>query len=114
MVLGGSSVMSAALLAMARALEAREVDVKLATKTAKEYVVDLFADEQIDHVGLEEVRFDQSSDVWEITIGFSRPWDRGPLKILPDPAQRSYKVVRINDTDGRVMSVVHRALTAAN
>lgn len=114
MVLIGSSVMRAALPAMARALEAREVDVKLATKTAKEYVVDLFADEQIDHVGLEEVRFDQSSDVWEITIGFSRPWDRGPLKILPDPAQRSYKVVRINDTDGRVMSVVHRALTTAN
>ena len=106
--------MGVALPAKTRALGAREVDVKLATKTAKEYVVDLFADEQIDHVGLEEVRFDQSSDVWEITIGFSRPWDRGPLRILPDPAQRCYKVVRINDADGQVVSVVHRALTTAD
>lgn len=90
------------------------MDVKRAAKTAKEYVVDLFADEQIDHVGLEEVKFDHGSDVWEITIGFSRPWDRGPLQFAPDPAQRSYKVVRISDADGQVISVVHRALTTAS
>ena len=93
---------------------ASEVDVKQAAKTAKKYVVDLFADEQIDHVGLEEVKFDDSSDVWEITIGFSRPWDRGLLPIAPDPARRSYKIVRISDADGQVMSVVHRVLTAAS
>ena len=43
-------------------------------------------------VGLEEVEFDDESDQWLITIGFSRPWDRpespvggsprGPAKAL--------------------------------
>jgi hypothetical protein len=89
------------------------VDVKRAAKTAKEYVLDLFAEEQIEHVGLEEIRFDSSADIWEVTIGFSRPWDRGPLTILPDPAHRSYKIVRINDADGEVVSVGHRAVTTA-
>ena len=93
---------------------ARDVDVKGAAKTAKEYVIDLFADEEIAHVGLEEVKFDQRSNVWEITIGFSRPWDRGPLQIAPDPTQRSYKVVRVSDADGQVLSVVHRALTSVS
>ena len=88
------------------------MDVKQAARTAKKYVIDIFSDEQIDHVGLEEVKFDHDSDVWEITIGFSRPWDRALLQIAPDPARRSYKVVRINDTDGHVLSVVHRALTS--
>lgn len=32
------------------------MDVKQAAKVAKEYVIDLFADEQIEHVGLEEVK----------------------------------------------------------
>lgn len=89
------------------------MDVKQAVKTSKEYVIDLFADEQIDHVGLEEVKFDQHTNVWEITIGFFRPWDRGPLQLGPDPAKRSYKIVRINDKDGHVVSVVHRVLADA-
>ncbi len=93
---------------------ASELDVKRAAKAAKEYVADLFADEQIDHVGLEEVKFDRSANVWEITIGFSRPWDRGLLKIAPGPSQRSYKVVRISDADGEVLAVVNRALTTAS
>ena len=89
------------------------MDVKRAAKTAKEYVLDLFAEEQIEHVGLEEIRFDSGANIWEVTIGFSRPWDRGPLTILPDPAHRSYKIVRINDADGEVVSVGHRAVTTA-
>lgn len=89
------------------------MDVKQAAKVAKDYVIDLFADEQIEHVGLEEVKFDQHSDVWEITIGFFRPWNRGPLSFGLSPAQRSYKIVRIDDADGHVVSVEHRVLATA-
>ena len=89
------------------------MDVKQAAKVAKEYVIDLFADEQIEHVGLEEVKFNQHSKFWEITIGFFRPWNRGPLSFGPSPAQRSYKIVSIDDTDGQVTSVKHRVMDAA-
>ena len=35
------------------------MDVKQAVRTAKEHVVELFADEPIENVGLEEVEFDE-------------------------------------------------------
>ena len=50
--------------------------------------------------------FDDESDQWLITIGFSRPWDRPKVlsaALREDPLKRSYKVVRINDADGRVI-----------
>lgn len=90
------------------------MDAKKATKAAKEYIIDVFGDEQIDHIGLEEVKFDEQQSIWEITIGFSRPWNRDVLTRLPNPDERSYKVVRIKDWDGRVVSVTHRALTTVD
>ena len=91
------------------------MDVKEAARSAKAYIIDLFADEQIQHVGLEDVKFDDQANVWNITIGFSRPWNRSTLgPVIPDPTHRSYKIVRINDEDGAVMSVAHRVLTAAD
>ena len=48
------------------------MDVKEAVRTAREYVVDLFQDENIINVGLEEVVFEEVSAVWKITIGFSQ------------------------------------------
>ena len=52
------------------------MEVKEAVLTAKRYVADVFADEVVTDVGLEEVEFDEESDVWVVTIGFSRPWDQ--------------------------------------
>ena len=72
--------------------------------TAKAYLVDLFEDEQITNVGLEEVVFDEASAVWRITIGFSRSWDlKGPLSVTMAGASpdRSYKMLSISDATGR-------------
>ena len=92
------------------------MDVKEAARTAKAFLADLYEGEGIAHVGLEEVEFDETSNEWKITIGFSRPWDhRNPLTAAlgeGHPA-RSYKVVRINDDDGRVKSVKDRVLAAS-
>ena len=104
------------------------MDVKEAARTARAYITDLFADENVKHVGLEEVEFDDLSAVWHITIGFSRPWelpeDRPPsfssssvldeLKPPPPSTQRSYKIVRVRDADGHVISVMNRALADHN
>ncbi len=85
------------------------MDVKEVVRVAKNYVAELFRDEDITHVGLEEVDFDQS-DNWVVTIGFSRPWDRNIGSVLAGQASRSYKVVRIRDEDGKVLSVKERTL----
>ena len=97
------------------------MDVKEAARTAREYITDLFADEDVVYVGLEEVEFDDLSSVWNITIGFYRSWDL-PKPVLPvfegssppSLTRRSYKIVRIRDDDGHVMSVMNRALADHN
>ncbi len=88
------------------------MEVKEAVSLAKQYVHDLFADERIDNLGLEEVVFDEKSKTWSITVGFSRPWD-SPNRyggILPAELRRSYKVVKISDADKVVQSVKERTL----
>lgn len=90
------------------------MDVKQAVQTAKEHVVELFADESIADVGLEEVEFNELNEVWAITIGFSRPWDHpgGVSRAFGGaPTPRTFKIVRIEDDSGRVQSVKHRTLT---
>ena len=90
------------------------MDVKEAVRTAKVYIADLYTDEEIVNLGLEEVVFEEQPDTWKVTIGFSRPWDqKGPLvAALVDrsPTARSYKVLRIHDSSGQVKSLTDRFL----
>ena len=80
-----------------------------AVKTAKQYVTDLFADEGIVELGLEELDVDQGR-YWKITIGFSRPWSGSIPSVLGGQTGRSYKIVRIDDVNGRILSVKDRTL----
>uniref|UniRef100_UPI004056B7CA hypothetical protein n=1 Tax=Candidatus Electronema sp. TaxID=2698783 RepID=UPI004056B7CA len=87
------------------------MDVKEAVKLAKQYVLDLFAEEKINDLGLEEVEF--YAGEWLITLGFSRPWDEKhnaftALSMGPVSLHRSYKIVHIDDKAGQVKSVKHR------
>lgn len=88
------------------------MDVKDVTRTAREYITDLFADEQITNLGLEEVVYDVDSEQWSITFGFARPWDRqGDMGVrmgLKTP--RAYKVIRVDDNNGRVVALTDRIL----
>ena len=92
------------------------MEVKEAARTAKKYVNDLFAGENIINVGIEEVKFDEWSNEWKITVGFYRPWtikDHTNLLNIGYEAkrtERSYKVVSINDENGKVGSLEDRFL----
>ena len=46
------------------------MDVKEATSMARIYVTEVFADEEISQLGLEEVMYDHKQDRWRITMGF--------------------------------------------
>ena len=88
------------------------MDVKEAARLAKEYVTDLFAEERIGNVGLEEIEF-KSNGFWEVTVGFSRPWDHGGVATISlgqKGLRRSYKVLRINNHNGYIVSVKDRIL----
>jgi uncharacterized protein YdeI (YjbR/CyaY-like superfamily) len=53
--------------------EIEAMDVKEAIEKAKQYVKDIYAEEQITHLGLEEVERSAKSGTWAITLAFSRP-----------------------------------------
>lgn len=92
------------------------MEVKQAIQTAKSYVSDIFCDEGAFNIGLEEVEF--SGSRWEVTIGFSRQWDKPPrnpfsaMTSLEQPdlraVNRTYKVVEIDDESGEVIGVRNR------
>lgn len=91
------------------------MDVKAAAKEAKAYVKDLFNEEIVSRVQLEEVDFDDSKNVWVITVGFWRRPSRDTSdptaalsRIIGPHSERSFKTVCIRDLDGKVLSVKHR------
>ena len=89
------------------------MDVKEAAKLAKQYVANLFADEGITNVGLEEITLKRPENVWDVTVGFSRPWDHGGLATIvvgQTGLRRSYKQLRIDDRNGDVEWVKDRIL----
>ncbi len=89
------------------------MDVKEAVQIAKEYIGELFKSEGAVNIGLEEIDYSEDADVWRITIGLSRPWDRmrsflGDQQAGENAAfRRAYKVVSI-DQNRRVLSVKKR------
>ncbi len=92
------------------------MDVQEAVQMAKEYINKIFETENIQWVGLEEIVFDDASDSWKVTIGFSRAWGLVPTvsAAVGDRSARVFKVVQIDDHTGRIVSLTDRALLNAN
>ena len=90
------------------------MDVQEAVQTAKSHVTLLFENEGIGNVELEEIEYEPSGDIWRVTIGFTRDWERqGSLGAsLGLRGARAYKVLRIRGEDGTVQSVRDRVLPA--
>ena len=90
------------------------MNVKQAARAAKEHIIDIFDDEQITRIALEEVEFDSTTDEWRVTIGFNRPWDANNAltsRLTSDLYRdRSFKVVRIKDGSGEVSAIADRML----
>ena len=95
------------------------MEVQEAIRRAKEYVLDVFRDEEPTNVGLEEVEFDDRDNVWNVTIGFSRPWNStksftASLAGEQAPRKRAYKIVRMRDSDGKMIAIKRRDVLAAD
>ncbi len=94
------------------------MDVKEAVKLAKQQVREIFAEEALMNIGLEEVVFNEEDNTWAVTIGFSRPWDepRSSLAAISGGMypHRSYKVICISDIYAKVISVTDRESRTVN
>lgn len=86
------------------------MDVKSAVSEAKKWLADVMAEEHIGDIGLEGVEFDDRDSVWRITLGFSRPLNKGmggayaALAGAYDP-HRVYRVISVQEPDGKVLSM---------
>jgi hypothetical protein len=100
------------------------MDVRQAIAQAKAYLREVYADEGLTDLGLEETDFDETRGEWLITLGFFRPWNNPraaaqsaldaigyPLGAA-DPRRRTYKVVTISK-DGTIRAMKNRQATDA-
>ena len=96
--------------------EKATTQAKTAIARAKIFLSELFADEKISDLSLEEVRFEKGE--WRITLGFYRPLADGHI---PDilrsqlsavsfmrQKERTYKVVTISDDTGGLIAIRNR------
>ncbi len=91
------------------------MDVTDAIKVAKDDVTEVLADEAVTNLGLEETEYDPASGGWNITLGFSRPWNTPRTRAQEllenlgavSSLRRSYKVLTISNT-GEVLSMKTR------
>ena len=85
-----------------------------AVQAAKDYTEEVFGDEGISRIRLEEINFDADSDEWRITIGFNYKGTitklQSGLGVEPVYGNRQYKVVRVRDRDGAFAGLTDRML----
>lgn len=84
-----------------------QMDIKEAVRRATEQSKALYDEEGIRDVGLEEIVYE--GDCWDVTMGFYRGWDAARSGASAPWKCRAYKVVRIRDLTGSVVSIKHRA-----
>jgi hypothetical protein len=80
------------------------MDIKGAVRIAKEFVQELFADEGISNLSLEEI--EHIKNHWNVTIGFDRPISGSPNALTQMTGQisiRQYRVVSLRES-GEVVS----------
>jgi hypothetical protein len=87
--------------------------LKDAVRASKAFVADLFADEGLYDLLLEEVTFDPEEKLWRVTVSFQRKTNENQTGIaaLAISFRRAYKVVTISDTNAEVISVKERENT---
>ncbi|MDX1970651.1 MAG: hypothetical protein SFV23_26005 [Planctomycetaceae bacterium] len=82
------------------------LDVKTAIKTAMRFVGEVFEDQPIADLRLEEVEFDESTDQWGVTVSFLRASGKNAVEIaLGEEVPREYKRVWLVAATGNVTSL---------
>ena len=110
------------------------MDMMSAVRLAKKHIADLYEDEGISKIGLEQVEYDETNKQWDVTIGFTSPnapavtpkrEERAPMdfsgRSATSPADfkqsylgnRRFKVVEIEEDSGRVITVRDLFLSSA-
>lgn len=86
------------------------MEVKEAVKKAREYIQEIYSDEHVNDIRLEEVEYEHHENAWNVTLSFSRP-AAGLQQIVGAP--RDYKTIVIDNPSRRVTAMRIRQLRNA-
>lgn len=88
------------------------IDIKKAVCAAREQAMQLFADEVLPHLALEEITFDEQEQHWLVTFGFDAPnrirrktMEPNLFPTFEEETPRKYKTFRIDAQDGHLISM---------
>jgi hypothetical protein len=87
------------------------VRAKEATMIAVKYVAEMF-NANIDDTKLEELEYDGNS--WLVTVSFAASITKGDSFLEKFGLKRVYKIIKVRESDGEVVSMKIRELSNAN
>lgn len=81
------------------------IDVKEAVKIAQDYIGELYSDEEIRDLTLEEVEISQDDKFWIVTIGFTRPMSQplNPIEAMSGPKFSRFQKELMIDAESRLV-----------
>ncbi len=97
-------------------IQTDSISVKTAVSNAMQFIRELYADNQIKGVLLEEIEFSEPANQWLITIGFTINKTRENSSALADlilperEIARKYKIVYIDAQSGKPISMKIREI----
>lgn len=93
------------------------IDIKNAVDAARDEAAELFANEPLVNLALEEIEFDEEKQHWLVTLGYDSPnrvtrKTTGPslFPTIEEEIPRKYKLFRIDANDGHLISMNIRSL----
>jgi hypothetical protein len=90
---------------------AERIDAKDAVRIAIDAMRELYPEEQIPGLALEEVEQAEDGATWNVTLGYSRGEHRTAIEAMTGEAgARTYKVLRIDAATGTVRSMKNRVM----
>jgi hypothetical protein len=91
------------------------IDLKQAVQAATTFARDLFVDEDLRHLRVEEVELSPDQRLWNITLGWVEPAVRAKPSLIPDYDEvglqklpRVYKVFNVDVESGAVQAMKMR------
>ena len=89
------------------------ISVKDVAKISREYIQELFSEDEIYDLSLEEVEIVDDQKSWLVTIGFTRQMMQplNPMEAMTGPKYaRFYKELKIDAEKGQVLSMRNKKL----
>ena len=82
------------------------INVKEATRIAKEYMAEMFQPEEIPNLMLEEAELAEDGSSWRVTVSFSEHKGKSAIEAMTGiESKRSYKDLKIRADDGTVLAM---------